>query len=310
MMRIQYHRYGGPGEMRLEDYQLPPLQASQVQVRVRAASVNPFDWKVRSGVMKFMTGRVFPRAMGSDFAGVVEQVGAAVTRLRPGDEVLGTARIKESGAFAPVLVTDEKLVVRKPTSLSFEQAACLPIAAVTAWRGLFDKARIEAGQRVFINGCTGNVGQAAVQIARLAGASVAGSCSRANAPYARRLGVDPVFDYAGAGLSGVQDKFDVVFDTAGTLSIPAGLALLAPGGVLLDINTTLPKAVRGLFSSRYRMVFGSQTVETLEQVAKLAADGKLQFQIGCTVPLAQAIQGITEVENGRKPPGRAVILMT
>jgi NADPH:quinone reductase-like Zn-dependent oxidoreductase len=308
MQRIQYHGYGGPEEMRLEEFALPPLRAGQVLVRVKAASVNPFDWKLRAGEMKFMTGRAFPRAMGSDFAGVVEQVGADVTRLRAGQEVFGTARIKESGAFAPMLVTDGKLVAAKPAALSFEQAASLPIAAVTAWRGLMDKARLRTGQRVFVNGCTGNVGHVAVQLAKLAGAAVAGSCSGASEAYARELGVDPVIDYARETPSGLG-KFDVVFDTAGTLSVPDGLALLEPGGVLLDINASLPRVLRGLLSRRYRMVFGNQTVETLEHLARLVAEGKLQLRLGRTAPLADAIALIADAERGRNPPGKAVILM-
>jgi NADPH:quinone reductase-like Zn-dependent oxidoreductase len=309
MKRIQYHRYGGPGEMRLEDYPLPPLQAGQVLVRVKAASVNPFDWKVRSGVMKLMTGRSFPRAMGNDFAGIVEQVGADVTRLRPGDEVFGAARLKESGAFAVKLVTDEKLVAHKPPGLSFEQAACLPIAGVTAWRGLVDKANLRAGQRVLVNGCSGGVGQFAVQIARERGATVTGTCSAAAAAHAKELGVDPVLDYRGVDLSRFNGSFDVVFDTAGTLPMATGLALLSPGGVMLDINATVPRLVRSLVTRRYKPVFGTQTVDTLEQVARLAADGKLRVQIGRTAPLEDAIRLISDVESGKKEPGRAVIVI-
>jgi NADPH:quinone reductase-like Zn-dependent oxidoreductase len=296
--------------MRLEAYQLPRLRAGQVLVCVKAASINPLDWKVRDGVMKFMTGRSFPRAMGSDFSGLVEEVGSGVTRLKPGDEVLGTAPLRESGAFAPRVVTNAKLVVSKPAGVSFEQAACLPIAAVTAWRGLIDKAKLRGGKRVFVNGCSGGVGQFAVQIARMSGASVAGSCSRAAASHAKQLGVDPVFDYTSDDLRSLKGKCDVVFDTAGTLSLDAGFALLAADGVMLDINTTPRKLVRGLFSRRYRIVFGTQSIDTLQQVTRLAADGKLQVQIGRTALLEDAIQLISDTESGRKVPGRSVIVMT
>jgi NADPH:quinone reductase-like Zn-dependent oxidoreductase len=259
--------------------------------------------------MKFMTGRSFPRAMGSDFAGVVEEAGAGVTRLSPGDEVFGTARIKESGAFAPMLVTDEKLVARKPPGLAFEQAASLPIAGVTAWRGLVDKARLQAGQRMFINGCSGGVGQFAVQIAISRGGKVTGTCSREAAAHAKRLGVDPVLDYKGIDLASFAGQFDAVFDTAGTLTVAEGLALLKPRGVLLDINATLPKLARGLFSRRYKAVFGTQTVETLERLAALAAQGKLVIPVGRTVPLEQGIQLITDIETGRRVAGRPVIVI-
>src|SRR5580658_10043204 len=117
MKRIQYHRYGGPEEMRLETYELAAPGKDEIAVRVSASSVNPVDWKIRQGAMKFMTGRRFPRAMGMDFSGVVESVGAGVTRFRAGDEVFGTVPMKPSGAFAQRLVTKENLAVKKPASI-------------------------------------------------------------------------------------------------------------------------------------------------------------------------------------------------
>jgi len=135
LKRIQYHRYGGPEEMRLETYDLPGPGGDEILVRVKASSVNPVDWKIRQGAMKLMTGRRFPRAMGTDFSGVVEQVGANVTRFRAGDEVFGTVPVKPSGAFAHALITKEKLAVNKPASISHEAAAALPVVGATAWRG-------------------------------------------------------------------------------------------------------------------------------------------------------------------------------
>jgi NADPH:quinone reductase-like Zn-dependent oxidoreductase len=174
MKRIQYHRYGGPEEMRLETYEMPPPRAEEIVVRVKAASINPFDWKVRQGALKFMVRGQFPRAMGSDFSGVVESVGAGVTRFRAGDDVLGTTPLNTSGAFGEKLITKEKLAVKKPASLSYEDAASLPIVGVTAWLALVSKGHLRAGQRVFVNGAYGGVGQAAVYIAKALGASVDG----------------------------------------------------------------------------------------------------------------------------------------
>ena len=128
------------------------------------------DWKIRKGEMKMMTGRKFPRGLGHDFAGVVEAVGPNVTRFKVGDEVFGAPGLKESGTFAEALVTEEKTVFLKPQSLSFEEAAALPIVSATAWNALVDKAKLQAGQRVFITGCLGGVGRVAAQIARMRGA--------------------------------------------------------------------------------------------------------------------------------------------
>jgi NADPH:quinone reductase-like Zn-dependent oxidoreductase len=150
--RVQYHRYGGPEELRVEEFALPEPGRGQIRVRIRAAAANPMDWKIRNGEMKMMTGRKFPRGLGHDFAGVVEAVGPNVTRFKIGDEVFGATGLKESGTFAEALVTDDKTVFLKPQFLSFEEAAALPIVSATAWTALIDKANLQAGQRVFITG--------------------------------------------------------------------------------------------------------------------------------------------------------------
>jgi NADPH:quinone reductase-like Zn-dependent oxidoreductase len=308
MQRIQYGAYGGPEVMRLEEYEPPPPGAGEIRVRVKAAAINPVDWKVRAGVMKFMTGRSFPRAMGGDFAGVVEQVGEQVARVKVGDEVFGTASLKSAGAFAPVLVTQERLVAIKPRQMTFEQAACLPIAGVTAWRGLVEKAKVRAGQRVFVNGCVGGVGQAAVQIATALGATVAGSCSQGSVAFARRLGVRTIIDYARDDLTKFKAGFDVVFDTAGTLPLSSAFALLAKNGVMLDINPSAGKVLRGLFTSRYKAFVGATSIEKLDTVAQLASSGKLTMHIGRTASLEDSIQLLKDLEAGKRPQGRAVIL--
>jgi NADPH:quinone reductase-like Zn-dependent oxidoreductase len=164
MKRIQYHRYGGPEEMVLETYELRAPGSDEIVVLVKASSVNPADWKMRQGAMKFMTGRRLPRAMGTDFSGVVESVGADVTRFRAGDEVFGTVPLKPFGAFAEKLITKEKLTVKKPASISHEEAATLPTVGVTAWRAMVQKGRLKTEQTVFVNGAYGGVGQAAVHI--------------------------------------------------------------------------------------------------------------------------------------------------
>src|SRR5215471_20480964 len=151
MKRIQFHRYGGPEEMRLEDGQLPALRDDEILVRVKAASINPVDWKIRQGAMKFMTGKKFPRGMGQDFSGVIERVGSGVKRFRVGDEVFGSTPVKTSGSFAETLITQEKLATKKPATLSHAESATLPVAGTTALIALTRKVRLKSGQKVFIN---------------------------------------------------------------------------------------------------------------------------------------------------------------
>lgn len=169
MRRIQYHRYGGPELMLLEEVEPPAPGRGQVLVRVRAAAANPMDWKVRNGTTKLMTGRRFPRGLGHDFAGTVAGVGESVTRFKAGDDVLGAMSMKDSGAFADMPVADEKLIVAKPAGLSYEEAAALPTAGVTALQSVIGKGGPRAGQSVFIHGCLGGVGRAAAQLALMHG---------------------------------------------------------------------------------------------------------------------------------------------
>lgn len=293
--------------MRLEDFELDRPMAGQIIVRVKAASANPVDWKIRNGVMKYMTGRRFPRAMGSDFSGVVEAVGPSVTRIKVGDEVLGTMSMKAGGAFADRLVTDEKLVVVKPAALSFEQAATLPVVGVTAWCGLVDKAGLQPGQSVFVHGCLGGVGRAATQLAVSLGAEVAGSCRGTARDDARALGLSRVVDYQRFDVQTLQRRFDVVFDTAGTLSLHDGRTLLKPGGVVLDINPSPGKLFGILLSRQHKMVVAKPSTEVLAKVADMAATGRLRPAIGMTVPLARAIPVLTELEQRGTPKGKLVI---
>jgi NADPH:quinone reductase-like Zn-dependent oxidoreductase len=246
MYRIQYHEYGGPETMRLEEFALPTPQAGQVAVTIKAASVNPIDWKLRLGQLKMMTGRDFPRAMGSDFAGIVSAVGPDVTQFRPGDQVYGMARLKESGAYAEAVITLESYLALKPTELSFDQAALLPTGAVMAWNGLIERAQLGQGQRVLVNGSTSGVGEAVVQVASMLGAEVAGTTSAASLSRARELGVNPVYDYTSIGPSELAQlqagAFDVVYDTSGTLPVKTAMRMLNKSGVFLDINATQPSS--------------------------------------------------------------------
>src|SRR5580658_8655098 len=153
MWRVQYHRYGGPEEMRLEQVETPNPGRGEVRVKVRAASANPADWKVRAGNLRLVSGAKFPRGMGHDFAGVIDAVGPGVTQRKVGDEVFGISGIRAAAAFADYLVISETGAYRKPAGVSFEMAAALPMASVTAWSGVVDRAHVSAGKSVFIAGC-------------------------------------------------------------------------------------------------------------------------------------------------------------
>ncbi|MFE9426977.1 NADP-dependent oxidoreductase [Kitasatospora sp. NPDC006697] len=309
MKRIQYHRYGGPEVLRLEDFQPRRPGPGEVLVRVQAAAANPMDWKIRSGELKIMTGRRFPRGLGHDFAGVVAAVGEGVSRLGVGDEVLGGASMKAAGAFAEMVVAEEAAVVPKPPGLSWAEAAAVPIVGITAFQAMVGMSKVRSGQAVFIHGCLGGVGRAAAQLARANGAAVSGSCRDTAAHAARELGIDPVvgFDFDATSLA---RRFDVVFDTAGTLPIGTAKAMLRPGGRIIDINPTPAKFVRATLPGPFRLLIGKAVTADLDAVAQAAGAGVLRLPIARTVPLDGAIAALTELERHRTPKGGKLVITT
>jgi len=308
MKRVQYHRFGGPEELQLDDVPQPEPGPGQIRVQVRAAAANPMDWKLRRGEMKMLSGSRFPRGLGHDFAGVVDAVGPGTVRLKVGDEVVGVATIPAAGAFAESVIAEEKNTVRKATSMSFEQAAALTLVAVTAWSGIVQRAQVSAGQSVFIAGCLGGVGRAAVQIARLRGASVTGSCSAARRDEALALGVSKVVDYRDFDVAGYRASFDVVFDTAGKLSFRQCGVMLKRGGQSLHIVPTFAKMIGSLLSSRHHLVFGNPTLESLASIADACERGQLVPAIGQIVPLSEVISAIVDLETTGLPKGKLVVV--
>ncbi|MEV1200671.1 NADP-dependent oxidoreductase [Microbispora rosea] len=306
MKRIQYHQYGGPEVMRLEDFEPAPLGADEVLVRVHAAAANPMDFGIRAGRMKHVTGRRFPRAMGYDFSGVVEAVGDRVTRLHVGDEVLGGTPIKSAGAFADVVVAQEKGVVSKPENLSFEDAAAIPTVGITALQAL-TKGKLQPGQAVFVHSCLGGVGRSAVQIALAHQATVAGSCRDNAISEARDLGIGPVVDF-GFDPASLARRFDLVLIAAGTLPVKAARTMLKPGGRIISILPTPSNLARSVLPGPFHVLVAQPITEDLENVARAAGQGILRLPIARTVPLSQAIPALTELErNGTAKRGKLII---
>jgi NADPH:quinone reductase-like Zn-dependent oxidoreductase len=217
MKAIVVSKYGSPDVLELEDVEKPAVADDLVLVRVRAASVNPADWYGVAGplIVRPSTGFLKPRSdrTGIDFAGTVEAVGKDVNHVGPGDEVFGA----RSGALAEY-VTVRDAVVPKPANISFEEAAAVPVAAITALQGLRDKGQLEAGQKVLINGASGGVGTFAVQIAKALGAEVTGVCSTRNVELVRSLGADHVIDYTQEDFTRSDRRYDLLLDIAGSKS--------------------------------------------------------------------------------------------
>lgn len=237
MKALVRHRYGGPGVVRVEEVEQPALTDDRVLVRVRASSLNKADWHQLRGWPRLLRpvtrdGVRRPKSalFGSDFAGVVEAVGREVTDLAPGDEVFGV----RSGAFAEYVSAAN--VVRKPPNVSFEEAATMGIAGLTALQGLRDHAQLQPGERVLINGASGGVGTLAVQIAKALGAHVTAVCSTRNLEQARALGADRVLDYTREDFTREHERYDVIADVAGGHSWPGMRRALEPEGRLVVVG--------------------------------------------------------------------------
>ena len=225
-MKAAYTRYGPPDVLEVNDLEKPVPKDDEVLVRIRAASVNPLDWKTMKGgtyLIRLLSGqrKAKIKRLGVDLAGSVEAVGKNITQFKPGDDVFGTCR----GAFAEYACATvsagfmKPMLVLKPDNVTFEQAASAPVAALTALQGLRDKGRIQAGQKVLINGAAGGVGTYAVQIAKSFGAHVTGVCSSRNVEMVRGLGADHVIDYSQEDFTRSGQRYDLIFDGAGNHSL-------------------------------------------------------------------------------------------
>ena len=220
MQAVVYHRYGSPDVLELREIEMPVVDEDQVLVRVHAASVNPFDWHLIRGtpyVARAFTGPAKPKntGLGVDMAGTVAAVGRGVTAFHAGDEVFGQGR----GTCAEYVAPSVTKIAEKPSNLTFEEAAAVPVAAITALQGLRDKGRLQPGQAVLINGAAGGVGTFAVQIAKSFGAEVTGVCSTRNVDVVRSIGADRVIDYTVEDFARGGHRYDLILDAVGNRSL-------------------------------------------------------------------------------------------
>lgn len=238
MKAIFYSCYGSPDVLKVVEVEKPVAAADEVLVKVQAASVNPLDWHYMRGepyLMRLGSGLGKPEdtRLGVDFAGTVEAVGWNVTQFKPGDVVFGG----KTGAFGEyVVMSEDRAIVIKPDNVSFEQAASVPIAALTALQALRDKGQIKAGQKVLINGASGGVGTFAVQIAKAFGAEVTGVCSTRNLDMVRSIGADHVIDYTREDYTRSEQRYDIIVDNVGNRSLLENRKVMNPDGILVIIG--------------------------------------------------------------------------
>jgi len=318
---ITYHSYGSPDVLGLQEVDEPVVHDDEVLVRVRAASANPRDWHFMRGVPYFMRlqfGLRKPKssAFGSDMAGQVEAVGKNVTRFRPGDEVFAFVF---AGGFAEHTSVPEDVLGPKPANLTFEQAAAVPLAALTALQGLRDHGRIQPGQKVLIIGASGGVGTFAVQVAKAFGADVTGVCSTRNVDMVRSIGADHVIDYTQEDFTRSGQKYDLILQLAGTRS-PSDCrrALTSKGTLLLSSGESdgrwigpVDRIIKALalspfVSQRLGAFEAKPSREDLQVLKELIEAGKVMPVIDRTYPLSDLPEAIRYLEEGHAR-GKVVI---
>ncbi len=322
MKAVTYRCYGSPDVLEYGDVEKPVPGENDVLVRVKAAGVNPLDWHYMRGspyLMRLGTGIGAPKdpRLGVDFAGVVESVGSKVTRFRVGDEVFGG----RTGAFGEyVLLPQDKALARKPANVTFEQAAGVPIAALTALQALRDKGQVEAGQKVLINGASGGVGTYAVQIAKHFGAEVHGVCSTRNVELVLSLGADRVFDYKKESYIDSGEKYDLIVDMVGNHSLMANRRVMTPSGRLVNVGGPKGDWVAPLLRPIGALLLGpvvdQQFItllarlkgEDLEFLSELMATGVVTSRIDTRYTLEQAADAIRHSDTGRAR-GKIVLTM-
>jgi NADPH:quinone reductase-like Zn-dependent oxidoreductase len=305
MRAIVQTGYGAPERvLRIEEIDVPAVGADEVLIRIRATSVNTPDWATVAGapsILRLGTGPRRPRRpiRGSDVAGVVEAVGARVSDLAPGDEVLGSAK----GTFAEYVAAPVAQLVKKPAGLTFTDAAASVMAGLTALVAMRDAAHVGAGTRVLINGASGGVGTMAVQIAKVLGAEVTGVCGPDNVELVRSLGADHVVDYSNEDFTRSGQRFDAVLDNVLNHPPKATARLLAPRGVLMpnSIGNTggllgaLPRTARAALMGNVRLVKPSYNRENLTTLLKLLETGAIRVVVDRTYPLDQTASAVAHM---------------
>jgi alcohol dehydrogenase len=322
MKAIYIEKFGSADVVRFGDLAVPVPAADELLVAIKYASVNPVDGKIRDGKLKALLRTNFPLTLGSDVAGVVHAIGRDVKKFRVGDEVNARLDKTKNGAFAQYCVVVEKYAALKPRSVSYAQAAALPLAGLTAWQALHELAQLQAGQKILIHAASGGVGHLALQLAKSIGAWVAVTASPRNFQWLKSLGADVLIDYKSERFEEKLSAYDVVFDTQGGDVLRRSFAVLKPGGVLVTVggmpslrvakqegmrrllwpiiwllNRPVEKRARRA-GVRFEYLFMQPNGDQLGQLNRLVESGKLVPTIGREFALAHTEAALTYVDAG------------
>ena len=332
MKAFLVERYGGNDGTRIGDVPEPVPAAGEVLVRIHAASINPIDFKTREGKVRMILPYKLPFILGSDLAGVVEKVGAAVRDFKPGDEVFGRASKMRIGSFAEAIAISESDIAPKPASLDMATAASVPLVGLTAWQAFTERAKLRPGQKVLVHAGSGGVGTLAIQIASHLGALVATTTSTANVDWVKALAADVVIDYRKQDFTELLRDYDVVLDTLGGEALERSIGVLRPGGRIVSISgppdpafakeiganfllsfamRMMSRRVRSLAASRgvsYEFFFMRPDGRQLRELGALIDAGTLRPVVDRIFPFAETKAALDYVESGRAK-GKVVLSM-
>lgn len=308
MKAVQINEYGGPSVVEVNEVDKPVAGEGQVLVEVRASSLNPFDTKIREGVMKDAIPLRFPSTLGGDIAGVVAEVGAGVEGFAVGDNVYGQANAVagNSGAFAEYAATKADQIAHAPKSLSFTDAAAMPLVGVSALQALTDHLNLQSGQKILIHGGAGGIGSLAIQIAKHIGAYVATTASAEAADFVKGLGADEVIDFESQDFTTIIRDYDAVFDTVGGEVLQKSAGVLKKGGIVVSMAGKVDDAVAAEYGITTIGQSTKVTTERLNKLTELIEQGVVKPQVAKIFPLDQA-QAAFEFRETQRFNGKVVL---
>lgn len=298
MKAVRIHEYGGPEVLRIEDVEKPKPAPDEVLIKAYATSVNPVDSKIRNGKNHQRYNNPMPMILGFDISGVIEEIGVDVKGFKQGNEVYARPELNRGGGYAEYIVMKGDKISAKPKSLIHNEAAAVPLAALTAWQGLFDHGKLQAKQRILIHAASGGVGTFAVQLAKWKGAYVIGTTSENNMQFVKDLGADEVIDYKKQKFEEVVKDVDVVFDLVGGDTQKRSVQVLKEGGILVSTLGIVDKdwlAQKNIKGETYLL---QSIPEQLNQLTTLIDEGKLKPIIAKVMPLDEAAEAQRESEAG------------
>jgi NADPH:quinone reductase-like Zn-dependent oxidoreductase len=298
MKAIVVHEYGGPEVLKYEEVPRPEPKEDQILVRVIAAGVNPVDAMIRSGLFAKYEKDVFPLIPGADIAGVVEKVGSKVTKFKAGDPVFAYVSLKGGGGYAEYALATERDTAAKPKSLTYVEAAAVPIVALTAWQALVDAAKLSAGQTVLVHGGSGGVGTFAIQIAKARGAKVIATASTANQDLLRQLGADVAVDYTKQRFEDIAKDVDVVLDSVGEDTLARSYGVVRRGGFIVSLVARPDQAELDKHGIRGAALSVEPNSDELAEIGGLIDEKKIKVFVSQTFPLSNAAKAQEQVATG------------